>query len=116
MPRDPQPSLLRQRLAALDGARREVGEALAVEHAARQAREAAEAAIVAETQIANRSDSDAAVERFADWLRHGQARLAYAETSLAEATAATTYRRAELTLVRAAVQATAKALRVTPQG
>jgi hypothetical protein len=111
MPHESEPSPLRQRLSALEDARRGVGEALVLEHTARQVRGSADAAIVAETRIAIQSDSDAEVERFARWLQHGQARLASAEAVLAEAADATTHRRAELALVRAAAQATAKGLR-----
>jgi hypothetical protein len=58
-----------------------------------------------------RSDSDAAVEHFAQWLRQGQAQLAFADAALAEAITVTTLKRAELTLVRCAAQEVARTLR-----
>ena len=106
MPRDPLQTLMRLRRTELDDARRALAEVLEAEEVARRARDDAEATIVAETRLAAESDTDGDVERFARWLQRGRARLKAAELVLAEATEATTHKRAELNLVRAAVEVT----------
>lgn len=103
-------TLLRLRQAERDSARHALGEALAEEEQARRARTAAEAAILAETRLAVQSGDDQDVERFARWLTRGRARLRATETALAEAAVQTSHKRAELTLLHAAADATAEAL------
>ncbi len=106
MARNPLETLMRLRRAELDEARRALAEVIEAEEAARRARDNAEAAIVEETRIAAQSETDGDVERFARWLQRGRARLKAAEIALAEAADATTHKRAELNLVRAAVEST----------
>jgi flagellar biosynthesis chaperone FliJ len=106
MARDPLETLMRLRRAELDEARRALGEVLEAEQAAQRERDSVEAEIVAETRVAAESDTDGDVERFARWLQRGRARLKSAELALAVAADATTLKRAELNLVRAAVEAT----------
>ncbi len=106
MTRDPLETLMRLRRAELDEARRALGEVLEAEQAAQRERDSVEAEIVAETRVAAESDTDGDVERFARWLQRGRARLKAAELALAVAADATTLKRAELNLVRAAVEAT----------
>ena len=105
MPHSALRTLLRLRQAALDDARRAVGDTIRAEAAAEAERDLAEQAIVAETRIATQSDDDGDVERFARWLKRGRARLTSAEAAVAEAAACTTQKRAELSLARAAAQA-----------
>jgi hypothetical protein len=110
MSHDPLHSLLRLRQSELDAGRRRLGEALASEDCARAARRAADEAILAETRLAAASEADHDVEQFAHWLKRGRARLLTAEAALDEAMGVSAYQRAELTLLRAAVEATTQAI------
>jgi flagellar biosynthesis chaperone FliJ len=110
MNQDPLHSLLRLRQSELDAGRRRLGEAIVAEDRARAARRAADDAILAETRLAAASDGDHDVEQFAQWLKRGRASLRAAEAALDEAVGVSAYQRAELTLLRAAVEATAQAI------
>ena len=102
--------LCRAHEADLAEAKRGLAQALGDEEGAGAARDAADAAIHAETVAAEISAGDAEVEAFARWLPRAQARVREAEQMLAQAAAVTAQRRAELVLVRAAAEAAEEAL------
>ncbi len=103
---DPLDTVLRIRRLAMDDAARTLASCLHSEETARQAAEAAEAAIGAEGEVAaDLSAGDGAVEAFARWLPVGRARAAAARVRHDTATAETARARASLTIARAATEA-----------
>ncbi len=103
---DPLEQLVRLRRAAVDEARRSLGECLRVESEASAAVIAIETAIQRETEVASSlTAGDAEVEAFAAWLRRIRPKQQAALAAEAEAEATTARARVVLAAARAGLRA-----------